>query len=175
MPVVYQKIETADEVAEYDDGDEDGQGGPAWKVAHLIWSASKAVWSRVPGGKADTRVSQKEVTSWLVERTKFIPLRLSISERSLLRLLEAALVCTDYTSNVDHTNFKNPARRIQRQMQDICAMLSGLVLASDYEAGSETLKEHNFKDYSDFFRCIFEIARRYKIMNPGTECLAAIF
>ena len=46
------------------------------------------------------------------------------------------------------------------------ALLSGLLLACDYEAGQATLESHAYSDYRDFFREIFEVTRRWKIMNP---------
>ncbi len=33
--------------------------------------------------------------------------------------------------------------------------------------GKELVKEHNFKENAKFFQKVFEIGRRYKIMNPG--------
>jgi len=52
------------------------------------------------------------------------------------------------------------------QIREICAILSGLIISSDYSAGQELLKERNFKEYGHFFQQIFEIGRRYKINNP---------
>jgi hypothetical protein len=40
------------------------------------------------------------------------------------------------------------------------------VTACDYEAGQKLAKDDNFAEYETFFRQMFEIARRHKIMNP---------
>ena len=45
-------------------------------------------------------------------------------------------------------------------------MLAGLLLACDYEAGPQAMSERAFEEYPDFFAPLFEVARRYKIMNP---------
>jgi hypothetical protein len=36
----------------------------------------------------------------------------------------------------------------------------------DYRGGQELVKDRNFKKNEAFFQRIFEIGRRYKIMNP---------
>ena len=41
------------------------------------------------------------VGEWFVERAKFIPMRLTLSERKYLRLLEAALQVSEYTDKID--------------------------------------------------------------------------
>ena len=46
------------------------------------------------------------------------------------------------------------------------ALLSGIVVACDYNNGQELLEDRNFSRYKTFFRTVFEIVRRYKIMNP---------
>jgi len=112
------------------------------------------------------RVTLEEVGEWFTERAKYIPVRLNLKERKMLRLLEAALQVSEYTDKVDIISFKGKARRIYEQLQDICAILCGLVVANDYKAGQQLIKDHNFKDNEQFFQTIFEIGRRYKIMNP---------
>jgi len=46
------------------------------------------------------------------------------------------------------------------------AVLAGLLLACDYEAGQQAMSERAFEEYPDFFAPLFEVTRRYKIMNP---------
>jgi hypothetical protein len=111
-------------------------------------------------------VSVEAMGEWFLERSKYIPVRLNLKERKLLRLLEAALQVSEYTDKVDIISFKGKAKRVYEQLQDICAILSGLVVANDYKAGQQLIKDHNFKDNEDFFQTIFEVGRRYKIMNP---------
>jgi hypothetical protein len=103
------------------------------------------------------------------ERAKYIPLRLSLGERKMLRLVEAAMVCCDYTSQVDRP-FKIDARRIHEQLKGVTSVLRGLVTASDYSAGKKLAKHQGdasrFSKYQSFLRQMFEIARRHKILNP---------
>ncbi len=107
------------------------------------------------------------------ERSKYIPLRLSMGERKMLRLVEAAMSCCDYTTDVDK-QFKSSTRRIHCQLKKITSVLRGMVSSCDYNAGQRLLHndtddgkdEASFSDYENFFRQMFEIARRHKIMNP---------
>ena len=52
------------------------------------------------------------------------------------------------------------------QLKQICAILSGLVVASDFRLGQEMLVEREFSDNAEWFQSVFEIGRRYKIQNP---------
>lgn len=72
-----------------------------------------------------------------VHRAKFIPLRLTLLERKYLRLLEAALTVSEYTDKVDILlpYGKSKVKRIVAQIKEICAVLSGLMLAADYKTG----------------------------------------
>mmetsp|Transcript_4564 Transcript_4564/g.13951 ORF Transcript_4564/g.13951 Transcript_4564/m.13951 type:complete len:661 (-) Transcript_4564:37-2019(-) len=117
-------------------------------------------------GSVDGHVSQ-EVEHWFVERARYIPVRLAYNERKHLRLLVAALGVSEYTDKVDIVSYsKSKTARIHAQLEDICAILSGLVVACDYRAGQKLLKDKNFEDNEEFFQTLFELGRRYKIMNP---------
>jgi hypothetical protein len=109
----------------------------------------------------------QQVAEWFAERSKYIPLRLSLKERKLLRLLEAAANVSEYTDKVDILTWKSKTQRIHTQLQDICAILLGLVVATDYKTGQAMIADKSFKDNEEFFQRIFEIGRRHKIMNPG--------
>ena len=75
-----------------------------------------------------------------LERAKYIPLRLQLKERRLLRLLEAALSVSEYTDRVDVLTWKSKTSRIHAQIKDICAILCGLVVAEDYKKGQQLVK-----------------------------------
>jgi len=82
------------------------------------------------------------------ERAKYIPIRLSLGERKMLRLVEAAMTCCDYTTEVDRP-FKSAARRTHAQLKGITSVLRGLVTACDYKEGqvrktSDMLKRRFF-------------------------------
>ncbi len=110
-------------------------------------------------------VPQSESHKTVKERASFIPIRLSMGERKMLRLVEAAMDCCDYTTEVDKP-FKSATRRTHAQMKHVTSVLRGMVTACDYSAGQTLLEEDNYSDYEKFFRQMFEIARRHKIMNP---------
>ena len=76
----------------------------------------------------------EDVGEWFVERAKFIPLRLTLPERKYLRLLDAALQVSEYTDKIDTIGFGySKPKRIVHQIRELCAILSGLVLAADYK------------------------------------------
>ncbi|KAJ3333870.1 hypothetical protein HDU76_002196 [Blyttiomyces sp. JEL0837] len=115
---------------------------------------------------SESKVDTTKGGNDFVERSKFIPLRLSVSERKYLRLLEAALTVSDYTDKIDILSYANKTKRQFAQIQELCATISGLVLAADYKTGQTLFKERNFEDNEEFYQNILELGRRHKIMNP---------
>jgi len=108
-----------------------------------------------------------KVGEWFVERSQYIPLRLTYGERKYLRLLEAALQVSEYTDKIDTLGFGlSKPKRIVHQIRELCAILSGLVLAADYKQGQELFTDRDFQSNADFYQTIFELGRRHKIMNP---------
>eukprot|EP01117_Protostelium_nocturnum_P003851 TRINITY_DN1511_c0_g1_i2.p1 TRINITY_DN1511_c0_g1~~TRINITY_DN1511_c0_g1_i2.p1 ORF type:complete len:611 (+),score=264.07 TRINITY_DN1511_c0_g1_i2:96-1928(+) len=108
-----------------------------------------------------------QLSTSLGERAKFIPVRLSDKEKHQLKLVEAALNVSDYTGTVDVLG--GPTKRLNRsheQLKEICAILSGLLVASDYAEGKRLIADRDFEHNEDFFQTVFEIGRRHKIMNP---------
>lgn len=75
---------------------------------------------------------------------------------------------SEYTDKVDIVSWEKKSKRAFEQLKDICAILCGLLIASDYHSGQKLIVNRNFKDNEDFFQGIFEIGRRHKIMNPGS-------
>ena len=101
----------------------------------------------------------------MLERAKYIPLRLTYEERKTLRLVNASINVSDYTTAVDVV-FKNKSRRGYLQLQQIVAFLTGIIAATNYEKGQEVLANRNFAEYEEDVQNMLEIARRYKITNP---------
>ncbi|OCH95931.1 hypothetical protein OBBRIDRAFT_787776 [Obba rivulosa] len=107
------------------------------------------------------------VGDWFVDRAKYIPMRLTLQERKYLRLLEAALNVSEYTDKIDTLGAGlSKAKRIVHQIRELCAILSGLVLAADYKQGQELFSDRDFQANAEFYQQIFEFGRRHKIMNP---------
>jgi len=113
-----------------------------------------------------TNSDVQEVGNWYVERTKYIPLRLTYEERKYLRLLEATLNVSEYTDKIDIIVYSSRAKRIVNQIKEFCSILSGLVLSADYREGQRLFQNKSFEDNEEFFQTIFEIGRRYKITTP---------
>ncbi|KXN92353.1 UPF0652 protein [Leucoagaricus sp. SymC.cos] len=153
-----------------DEADEDAEGeldeiSEKWNQNSTATSAATATTS-TSTLSAQPAVGAK-VGEWFVERAKYIPLRLTLNERKFLRLLEAALSVSEYTDKIDTIGFGlSKAKRIVHQIRELCAIMSGLVLAADYKQGQELFQDRDFESNSAFYQQIFELGRRHKIMNP---------
>lgn len=109
--------------------DEDEDSDSEWEgivQETLPASSSSVINGRQPKPGSD-------VGDWFLQRAKFIPLRLTLPERKYLRLLEAALNVSEYTDKIDILHYGSKVKRIVAQIKEICAILSGLVLAADYK------------------------------------------
>ncbi|KAH9020777.1 hypothetical protein EDB84DRAFT_1275255 [Lactarius hengduanensis] len=141
---------------EMEDGDAEGEVdavSPSAPISDIVLSSQPALGSD-PG-------------EWFVERSKYIPIRLTLGERKYLRLLDAALQVSEYTDKIDTLGFGlSKAKRIVHQIRELCAILSGLVLAADYKQGQELFTDRDFASNADFYQKLFEMGRRHKIMNP---------
>ncbi|CDS05429.1 hypothetical protein LRAMOSA07957 [Lichtheimia ramosa] len=115
---------------------------------------------------AGSKTKEIDIGQIMENRAKYIPLRLHLEERKFLRLLEAALNVTEYTDHIDNESHTSKAKRVVSQIKELCAVLTGLVLACDYGRGQELFADRSFEENEEFFQRIFEIGRRHKIMNP---------
>ncbi|TFY52688.1 hypothetical protein EVG20_g10445, partial [Dentipellis fragilis] len=152
-----KSVETAEKMDTDDDDDMDEE------LEHLASAAASS---------ADIHLGLQPAIGhdpgeWFVERSKFIPLRLTLSERKYLRLLDAALQVSEYTDKIDTLGFGlSKAKRVVHQIRELCAVLAGLVLAADYKQGQELFTDRDFEANSEFYQRVFELGRRHKIMNP---------
>eukprot|EP01105_Mastigella_eilhardi_P023187 TRINITY_DN5808_c0_g1_i1.p1 TRINITY_DN5808_c0_g1~~TRINITY_DN5808_c0_g1_i1.p1 ORF type:complete len:813 (+),score=227.14 TRINITY_DN5808_c0_g1_i1:222-2441(+) len=136
----------------------------------------------VPAAKKNkiiTEVDSAKLQSALAEQSKWVPLRLSDEERSLLGILEGALEVCEYTDKVDvaandfgwsgYNSFGGggggKTRLIVQELREVLSLISGLYLASDYRAGQRIVQK-SFKENEAFYQRIFEVGRRNKILNP---------
>ncbi|KAF9373536.1 hypothetical protein CPB97_000477 [Podila verticillata] len=132
----------------------------------LSRSLSEETLTDIPESKVIVSSGSSTFGDWIIDRSKYIPMRLDLTERKLLRLLEAALNVSEYTDKVDILSYTSKSKRIIHQIKDLCAIISGLVVANDYRRGQELFADKSFEDNEEFFQIIFEIGRRHKIMNP---------
>jgi len=100
-------------------------------------------------------------------RAACIPLRLCEDERSLLRVLEGALAVSEYTDKVDIFSYRSDkAARVQEQLGNVLAIISGMVVAALGKRGQQLVQDRGISENPDLFCAIFEVGRRYKVMNP---------
>lgn len=134
----------------------------AWRTL-----TKRFVWAGAGGRKAAAAFGS------VAERAKWIPLRLDLTERKLLRLLEAALNVSEYTDKVDVMSHRSKTQRIHAQLKDICAILSGLLVASDYRKGQKLLVDRNFSDNAEFFQAVGIVAALVTRATNRACCLRA--
>mmetsp|Transcript_948 Transcript_948/g.1256 ORF Transcript_948/g.1256 Transcript_948/m.1256 type:complete len:605 (-) Transcript_948:58-1872(-) len=103
-------------------------------------------------------------------RCKYVPLRLTEEERKLLNVLENALEVCEYTDVVDvtfsHTR-KSKVSRIYESLVDVLSISCGLIMANNLTKGEQLISSKSLTDNVPLFTQLFEIGRRYKIMNPS--------
>jgi len=118
-------------------------------------------------GKATSELSSKQrIGAWFRERAKFIPLRLEYEERSRLHLIQAVMRASNYTTEVDNPEHKSRSKRLLKQMQLIRATLTGIATTYKYDLAQKLVEDQDFKLYQITFTKVFEVGRRYKVMNP---------
>jgi hypothetical protein len=74
-----------------------------------------------------------------------------MTQRKGLRLLQSALKVCDYTDKIDVATNRNKAKRVAAQLRDVCALLSGTVVAVDYAEGQRLVQSRDFLRNKDFF------------------------
>lgn len=89
---------------------------------------------RSPGSSSDTN-SSSTAHMPLPEFAKYIPMRLSLEERSLLNVLEQTLHVSEYTDDVDVTSSRRglKVRRILDGIVEVFHVATGLAVASGHE------------------------------------------
>lgn len=115
---------------------------------------------------ADTAKRNNLPKDWLLDRAKFIPLRLSEEERKFMRLVNNTMDVSEYTDRIDILTWRNKTTRIHNELREICAILTGLYVACDFKQGQQLVMKKDFAENQVFFQDTFEILRRYKILNP---------
>ena len=122
--------------------------------------------------ESERREEEMSTQMRFTELAKVVPLRLEYNERRLLRLLESTIESSEYTDRVDAGAPPVTPHQLHRHtanvLRNICSVLSGLVIADDATESSvkSVLVDRDFSGHKQLFQKMFEIARRYKILNP---------
>lgn len=103
---------------------------------------------------------------WLFHRAKYVPLRLTLPERKFMRLVVNTMDVSEYTDRIDILSWKSKAKKIHKELTEICSILCGFVIATNYRSGQRLVADKEFEHNEEFFQTVFEIARRYKVLNP---------
>lgn len=118
----------------------------------------------ITGAPLPALVSASCVGNLFFERSKYIPLRLTIEERKFLRLLEAALNVSEYTDKIDVIVYASKTKRIVAQIRELCAILSGLVMAADYKTGQDLFQDRNFEDNAEFLSKVYVLQTKKNLL-----------
>ena len=116
-----------------------------------------------------SKIQRTEERPVSLDRFKYIPVRLNEEERQILSVLESALEVSEYTDNVDviHSHLRQTRlNRIISNLVEILSITTGLMVAANLTKGEALCKGKGLSENVPFFRDMFEIGRRYKIMNP---------
>lgn len=113
------------------------------------------------------KTSDKKNVDDMNDLCKYIPLRLTEDERRYLKVIENALEVSDYTDVVDVYGRKSKQNRMVDALVDVLSISSGLLIANNLAFGEKLVQDGNLSKNMWLFRDMFEIARRYKIMNPS--------
>eukprot|EP00730_Choanoeca_flexa_P014683 TRINITY_DN6511_c0_g1_i3.p1 TRINITY_DN6511_c0_g1~~TRINITY_DN6511_c0_g1_i3.p1 ORF type:complete len:556 (+),score=111.15 TRINITY_DN6511_c0_g1_i3:107-1774(+) len=119
--------------------------------------------SKTSHPRASSRVGIDQAEVYM-EDYAYIPLRLSQAERNMLKVVEGALKTSEYTDEVDIRSYKRDGI-IKAQRADIIHLLLGLNAVANYKQ-TRKLVQDDIKDHQELLQNFFEIARRFKIMNP---------
>lgn len=66
---------------------------------------------------------------------------------------------------VDILSWRNKTQRVHVQVKDICAILSGLVVAQDYKKGQALVVNRNFADNAEWFQVSLCLPRMCQVSN----------
>jgi hypothetical protein len=142
------------------------------KYAKAASSSSSFVsrYTRTESTMAAAAIADPEVAlklgEWFLGRAKYIPVRLSYEERKCLRQCKALMRGHEYTQKVDGKKYKSSARRSHAKVKAIASILTGMITCLNSQAGASLAKKKDFVRYKNAIASLFEIGRRYKIMNP---------
>eukprot|EP01064_Diplonema_japonicum_P039154 TRINITY_DN9750_c1_g1_i1.p1 TRINITY_DN9750_c1_g1~~TRINITY_DN9750_c1_g1_i1.p1 ORF type:complete len:479 (+),score=99.87 TRINITY_DN9750_c1_g1_i1:274-1710(+) len=103
-----------------------------------------------------------------IDQVKYIPVRLTIEERKRQRLLRAAVSASRYTDVVDTP--ANEKRRLTTILKEQYNLYLGTYVADvqPMERGLQMCGEPELSRAEGMITTLFELSRRYKVMNPET-------
>eukprot|EP00759_Apiculatamorpha_spiralis_P045361 PhF_6_TR42158/c0_g1_i1/m.63714 len=96
-----------------------------------------------------------------------IPMRLTHLERKYMRLVRGVINASNYTDRVDSVAMlAHPGKRLAIQLREIFNVCVGFVTGIDEKKGMQLLSDNNLEKYAQTLQVLFEVTRRYKILNP---------
>eukprot|EP00392_Amoebophrya_sp_AT5.2_P008066 g8085.t1 len=115
-------------------------------------------------------LEENEITEFarnLVGITKQAPVRMSLAERQVWKILEASLEVSEYTDKIDVLHRGSKQDLIVEQILELCNCIAGMLVSNSYERASKTFSNNFIGENELLFQRVFELGRRAKILNPG--------
>eukprot|EP01032_Pedospumella_encystans_P012189 gene12189-14120_t len=165
-------METMNELAGYLSSDQDANNmtSPMQDSSSDDEGPSSSSMSKTKVDSSSVPVGIKPNPPVSLKKYDFIPMRLTETERKYLQVLENALEVCEYTDVVDvtfsHTK-KSKLSRIIESLVDVLSISCGLLMANNLSKGEVLVGGKTLNENVPLFTDIFEIGRRYKIMNPS--------
>lgn len=141
------------------------------EVKHIEWViAQEEYWNSSARANEEANLAENmhkisDFSREILRISRNCPLRLTEEERRIGTILESSLAISDYTYNVDCLGRGNRMHTITRELEEICSMISGMVVSHSFERG-QSFGERKLSENLNVYRKIFEIGRRTKILNP---------
>ena len=107
-----------------------------------------------------------ELLSEPIRNAQFIPLRLTMQERKIQRLMRGIMLASSYTDKVDREELLKSKKRDMTISREVTHALCGFVIALGLKKGAELLSEKVFSPFQGDICAAIELCRRYKVMNP---------
>lgn len=124
---------------------------------------------------SNSLVYPTEVSKDILEYARWIPLRITQEERTLLNMLEGLLEVSQYTDHVDvsfdyygwrTSGGDKKTNIINKELHEVLDLICGLSIVGDYKHNAHILHK-TIQENESFYQRVFEIGRRFKILNPS--------
>ena len=146
-----------------DEAEAGGEAGRGEKPSKRVLAAASA--------KPLSLVEDTTSLDFVASLAQFTPLRLTDEEHVMLRVMEGALDHSEFTNNVDVSSNMHYVRevwdkdeRVRAEISEMCGVIVGLSVAND--VGDKNLLHRSLDENFDYLIRCFEVARRFKILNP---------
>ncbi len=95
-----------------------------------------------------------------IPNAPFLPLRLTMQERKIQRLMRGIMLATSYTDKVDREELLKANKRDAVIVREVTHALCGFVISLGLKKGAELLRDKDFNEFSSDISSAIELCRR---------------